>query len=139
MKKEIMNCLTWYANRVAETVQYKNWPDDVCRKEIDESTNKLCNELKKYIDFHKLTREEATELRFGKWAEDDDLYLIPLYLLPIVPIGMELTNICGDKFIYNGSNVDNDTRFGCIAYGIHIPEGDNAKDIEKLNDELKRL
>lgn len=122
MKKEIMNCLTWYANRVAETVQYESWPDDFCRKEINESTNRLCKELKKYIDLHKLTREEAVELRFGKWAEGDDLYLIPLYLLPIVPIGMELTSITGKKVIYNGLNIDNDTRFGCIAYGIHIPE-----------------
>ena len=72
--------------------------------------------------FH-LTREEAKELRFMRWDEDmPDLYLIPLWLLPVVPIGTELTSIGGEKVIYDGTNVDNDIRFGCIAYGIEIKE-----------------
>lgn len=122
MKKEIINCLTWYANKVAETVQYTSWDDEFCRKEINRSTDIFVNELRKHIDFSNLTREEAVSLRFGKWDEDSGLYLIPLYLLPIVPIGTELTSISGDTVIYDGSNVDNDVRFGCIAYGINIPE-----------------
>lgn len=122
MKKEIINCLTWYANKVAETVQYTSWDDEFCRKEINRSTDIFVNELRKHIDFSNLTREEAVSLRFGKWDEDSGLYLIPLYLLPIVPIGTELTSINGDTVIYDGSNVDNDVRFGCIAYGINIPE-----------------
>lgn len=120
MKKEIINCLTWYANRVAETVQY-HWSDEFCRKEIKEAHDKLMNELKKHIDWKTLTREEAIELRFGRWSDETpNLYLIPLWLLPIVPIGIELTTISGNKIIYNGSNVDNDIRFGCIAYGVEL-------------------
>ena len=122
MKKEILNCLTWYANKVAETVQY-HWSDGFCRREIRESHGKFINELKKHIDFDHLTREEAKELRFMRWDEDmPDLYLIPLWLLPVVPIGTELTSIGGEKIIYDGTNVDNDIRFGCIAYGIEIKE-----------------
>lgn len=120
MKKEIINCLTWYATRVAETVQYP-WSDEFCRKEIKEAHDKLMNELKKHIDWKTLTREEAIELRFGRWSDETpNLYLIPLWLLPIVPIGIELTTISGNKIIYNGSNVDNDIRFGCIAYGVEL-------------------
>lgn len=123
MKKEIRNCLTWYANKVAETVQYKSWSDEFCRKEIEESTNKMLEELKKHIDFDNLTIEEAIELRFARWSEDQpDLYLIPLYLLPIIPIGTKLTTIGGEQLEYDGTNVDNDIRFGCIAYGITIKE-----------------
>ena len=131
MKSEIINCLTWYANCVAETVQYTSWSDGFCRKEIRESTEAFANELKKHIDFSKLTREEAVALRFGKWDDESDLYLIPLYLLPIVPIGTELTCINGEKVVYDGTNIDNDTRFGCIAWGINIPEMKGENDEQK--------
>lgn len=122
MKPEIRNCLTWYANRVAETVQYTNWSDDFCRKEIKEAHDRFVEELKKHIDFQNITIEEARELRFGKWSEDSNLYLLPLYLLPVVPIGTKLTSIFGEDIIYDGSNVDNDIRCGCLAYGIRIGE-----------------
>lgn len=121
MKPEITNCLTWYANKVAETVQYTNWSDEFCREEIKRATDRFVNELKKYIDFNNLTEEEAQELRFGKWSDDEpDLYLIPLYLLPILPIGTKLICINGDEIVYDGKNVDNDVRFGCLAYGIRV-------------------
>ena len=122
MKKEIVNCLTWYANRVAETVQYTSWSDEFCRQEVRQATMDFVSELRKYIDFSKLTREEAIALRFGPWDEGGDLYLIPLYLLPIVPVGTELTCISGKTVVYDGTNIDNDIRCGCIAWGIRIPE-----------------
>lgn len=124
MKPEIRNLLTWYANRVAQTVQYTCWSDAFCRKEIKEAHDRFIEEVKKHIDFNNLTVEEAKELRFGKWKDDSDLYLIPLYLLPAIPIGTKLTSIFGEGVIYDGTNVDNDIRFGCIAYGIHIKEKD---------------
>lgn len=121
MKPEITNCLTWYANQVAETVQYTNWSDEFCREEIKRATDRFVNELKKYIDFNNLTEEEAQELRFGKWSDDEpDLYLVPLYLLPILPIGTKLICINGDEIVYDGKNVDNDVRFGCLAHGIRV-------------------
>ena len=128
MKQEIINCLTWYANRVAETVEYNSWSDEFCRGEIREANQIFVNELQKHIDFSKLTREEAIELRFGKWDDETDLYLIPLYLLPVIPIGIRLTSINGDTVIYDGTNIDNDIRFGCVAWGINIPEEKGEND-----------
>lgn len=123
MKNEIRNALTWYVNKIAETVQYKSWSDEFCREEVQKATDTMLDSLKKDIDWNYLTKEEALELRFGKWSnEDPDLYLIPLWLLPIIPIGTKLTTIFGDEITYDGHNVDNDTRFGCIAYGIHIKD-----------------
>lgn len=122
MKQEIINCFTWYANRVAETVQYTNWSDGFYKSEIRTATMNFLSELRKHIDFSKLTREEAIMLRFGKWDDKSDIYLIPLYLLPIVPVGTELTCINGQTITYDGTNVDDDIRFGCIAWGIRIPE-----------------
>lgn len=150
MKKEIINCLIWYANKVAETTQYESWSDEFCRKEIKESTDVFLDELKNHINWDNLTEEECIELRFTRWASDENvdeeidyvrkegtdeadikkkveelertrgLWLIPLYLLPIVPKGTELTSIFGQVVKYDGTNVDNDIRCGCIAYGIKL-------------------
>lgn len=121
MKAELINCFTWYANRISETTTYTNWPDALAREEVMKASKKFLNALKNYIDFENLTEREARELRFQKWSEDEpDLYLIPLYLLPILPIGIELTCLDGENLIYDGKNVDDDIRFGCIAYGIRV-------------------
>lgn len=154
MKKEIINCLTWYANKVAETTQYESWSDEFCRKEIKESTDAFLNTLSKCIDWNNLSEEECIELRFIRWSDDRDidkeiafvkhegtgkgtnevyiqqkveelertkgLWLIPLYLLPIVPMGTELTSIFGKVVKYDGTNVNNDIRCGCVAAGIKL-------------------
>jgi hypothetical protein len=46
--------------------------------------------------------------------------LIPLYLLPILPDGLEVTSINGHKKIVGKDVLDKDVRFGCIAYVITI-------------------
>jgi hypothetical protein len=156
MKKEILNCFTWYANRVAESVQYESWSDEYARKDLKKATEMFLEELKKHIDWEHLTEEECRELRFGIWDTDEGideeidalkfgwegsaaqkegknldeiiadlertkgLRLIPLYLLPIVPIGTELVSIGGQIIIYDGCNVDKDMRCGYIAYGIKL-------------------
>ena len=83
----------------------------------------MLEDLKKYINWEDMTKEDARELRFGIWSDDmPDLYLIPLYLLPILPIGTKVVDIFGEEIIYDGTNIDNDARFGCLAYGIIIKE-----------------
>jgi hypothetical protein len=118
MKKEILNCLTWLANRVSETTQYENWSDEFCRKEIKEANQKFVEEIKNHIDWDNLTEEDCKELRFGKWDEESGIYLIPLYLFPIIPIGLKVYCISGEEIVNDGTNLDDDNRFGCIAYGI---------------------
>lgn len=118
MKKEIINCLTWLANRVSETTQYENWSDEFCRKEIKKASQKFVDEMQKHLDWDNLTEDDCKELRFGKWDEESGIYLIPLYLFPIIPIGLKVYSISGDEIVNDGTNLDNDTRFGCVAYGI---------------------
>lgn len=122
MKTEIINCMTNYANRVAETVQYKNWSDKFCREEVSEATMDFVSGIRKHIDFYNLSEDEAIFLGFRKWSKLGNLYLIPLYLLPIIPVGIKLTCISGEEIIYNGTNIDDDVRFGLLAYGINITE-----------------
>ena len=126
VNEKIFSCLVSYVNRVSTTVQYKSWSDDFCRNEVKTCTNDLLSILRKLIDFSNLSQTEARMLHFIKFDDKSDLYLIPLYLLPIIPIGTELICIDGTTITYNGSNIDDDIRYGCIAYGILIPE-DNKK------------
>lgn len=123
MKKEIQNCLTWITNRVSETIIYDNWSDDLKIKQNKEAFDTFYSELKKHIDITKLTIEEAKELRFRRWDEElPDLWLFPLYLVPLIPEGLEVMSISGDKFKYEKDKTDNDIRFGCVAYGIEIKD-----------------
>ena len=123
MKKEIQNCLTWITNRVSETIIYDNWSDDLKIKQNKEVFDTFYSELKKHIDITKLTIEEAKELRFRRWDEElPDLWLFPLYLVPLIPEGLEVMSISGDKFKYEKDKADNDIRFGCVAYGIEIKD-----------------
>lgn len=46
------------------------------------------------------------------------LRLITLYLYPSLPIGIILTSIDGKEIAFDGSNIDTDVRFGCLAWGI---------------------
>ena len=121
MKVEIRNCLTWLVNKVSETIIYDNWSNEFKIKENKASFEKFYKELEKQIDFTKITIEEAKELRFQKWDEEQpNLWLFPLWLVPIIPEGLEVTDISGNKYKYEKDKADNDIRFGCVAYGIEI-------------------
>ena len=121
MKKEIQKCLTYLANKLSESYIYDNWPDELKIREMKLGFDTVYEELKKHIDFTKLTVEEARELRFRRWDEDmPNLWLFPLYLVPIIPEGLEITYISGEKEKYQADKMDNDIRFGCVAYGIEI-------------------
>lgn len=123
MKQEIINWFTWYANKVAETVQYESWSNEFCRKENKINTVAFLNALKEYVNWDALTKEEAIELGFIVYSkETPNLLLLPLYILPILPIGTELVSINGNKIVYDGTNVDKDTRYGWIVYGIVIED-----------------
>ena len=64
-----------------------------------------------------LTKEEFDE-RVANEKNTLGLRLIPLYLYPSLPVGITLTAIDGEEKVFNGSNIDTDIRFGCIAWGI---------------------
>lgn len=121
MKKEIQNCFVWLANSLSESNIY-NWGKDTKLRENSNRFEIFYNELKKYLDFNSLTVEEAKELHFGKWEEESDLWLFPLYLVPLIPEGLEVTSIGGEKYKYKKEEADNDIRYGCVAYGIEIKE-----------------
>ena len=120
MKNEVKNCLTWLANTLA--VMYVG--KQINEVKIKQALDKFYQAFKKenLINFNDLTTEEARELRFCKWQENSNLYLIPIWLYPLIPIGLELTSISGEKIVFDGNNIADDIRFNCIAYGIELEE-----------------
>jgi hypothetical protein len=115
-----MHLLTWYANQIEMAYEYYHEPNAIY-EEIKIARKQFMEALKDEIDFNNLSKKEAIELRFCKWSEEDpSLYLIPIWLLPILPVGTKLACINGDEIVYDGKNVDNDVRFGCLAYGVRV-------------------
>lgn len=117
MKKEIRNCLVWIVNRLSEEYVWN------LESRNKNNFNMFYEELEKYIDLEKITVEEAKELRFQRWDEElPDLWLFPLWIVPLIPEGLEVMDIGGNKYKYKAEEADNDIRFGCVSYGIEIKE-----------------
>lgn len=121
MKSELVNHFTWITNQLSQLNQY-DWSDDMKKKELDKAFKTFNNSFKKYIDFDNLTVDEARELRFQKFDDESDLWLIPLYLLPILPEGLKVKSISGEELIVGKDKLDNDTRFGALAFGLELKE-----------------
>ena len=74
-------------------------------------------------EWKKLLIPQAKLLGFKLWEENSNLMLIPGYLHQFIPAGLDLYCISGEKAQYESyKDLDNDCRFGCLAYGIHIEE-----------------
>lgn len=75
-----------------------------------------------------LTTTEASLIGFTKWSEDDpSLYLIPAWLYPALPVGLQVTGISGEASEFSPETHDSESRYGCLAYGINLVESDLAK------------
>ena len=81
-----------------------------------------------------LTFEEAVSLGFQAWSEEQDLMLIPQWLIPAIPDGLEMTLISGSTFIFSHEGADFETRMGMLAYGLNFKKGHEieATEIESV-------
>lgn len=113
----VANLMTFMLNNVACTMEYDNWSDKYKHKDIKESYNSI-QRVVEDIDFSKLTNEEKEFLGFRKFSEDDEDYLIPLWLLRALPDGTELQSIMGQIKVVGKDYIDNDVRFGMTAYKL---------------------
>lgn len=121
-EKKIISTLDWFASKASEPIQY-NWSADFSISELKESNSYMLKELSEIIgDWKDINIDTAEILGFRKWSDEENLYLIPLYLFPIIPIGLEVKSILGNIVVNDGTNIDNDNRAGLLAYGIIINE-----------------
>lgn len=85
-------------------------------------TNKLTVHLLQSVSVHRLYAEG-----FRNW--DGTMLLLPLWALPHMQPGEQLECIDGRTVVVGTDAIDDDTRGGCIAYGVphsHIPRTENT-------------
>ena len=83
----------------------------------EEDVEKEISLLRYEFGARHLTKEEF-EKKVANEKNTLGLRLIPLYLYSSLPIGITLTSIDGEEIVFDGSNIDTDIRFGCLAWGI---------------------
>lgn len=107
-KKDIdWNALT---ESQCKALHFGSWQS---KEDVEEEIHILQSEFEK----GHLTKDEFDK-KVANEKNTLGLRLIPLYLYPSLPIGITLTSIGGEEIVFNGSNIDTDVRFGCIAWGI---------------------
>lgn len=87
------------------------------RWQSEEDVEEKISHFQSELDKGYITKEEFDEMSTNE-RNTLGLRLIPLYLYPSLPIGITLTSINGEEIVFDGSNIDTDIRFGCLAYGI---------------------
>lgn len=73
--------------------------------------------LQSEFDKGNLTKDEFNK-KVANSKSIIGLRLIPIYLYPLLPIGITLTSISGKEIVFNGSNIDTDTMQGYMSWGI---------------------
>ena len=110
----------------AEVMCYSTWSANFAQQQI----RKLPSELEKAKDFKlvdpsDLTQEEMEDLGFGMWSDKTKMMLIPLWLKPFLVEKIQAGCINDTEIKeYETITMDDDHRFGCIAYGCIPKEKD---------------
>ena len=121
-EKLFKHALLNLTNKISEVNAYESWSDEFKYDTIKESFAHFYDTLKEHsgIDFNNMTIDVATKIGMQRW--EGNLFLFKLWMLPLIPEGLKVYDIFGDEFEYDSKSFDNDTRFGCVSYGIMIEE-----------------
>lgn len=65
-----------------------------------------------------MTDRQLDALGFGRWSSQSPMRLIPLWLFPFLAESLVVECIDGETKLIKKSEMDTDSRFGCLAYGI---------------------
>ncbi len=103
-------------NRAAEVMNYE-FGDKSAANSIREIPEMLAEKIGK-INILELTARQMDDLGFMKWEKDGQMRLIPLWLFQFLPDEIESESINGVKSVMKRAEMDNDNRFGCLAYGV---------------------
>lgn len=122
MKQKLINHFTWLVNNIARVNECNSLSDKFKVEELEISFKTFYQSLRdnNLIDFENLTAEEATELRFEKWNDESKLWLIPLYIKPLLPKGLKVTAIDGKVLEVGKDYLVNDVRGRTLPYGVVI-------------------
>lgn len=123
----INNYKNYIMNENAKAFGYNSWSDEFKLKTIREAYDKFLDE--NTINWNNFTKDELGSLGFSAW--DDDLILMPLWAFHICKDGIVLTSFDGEEKTKGSDEIDDDVRFGCIAWGF------KTKDLLKRERKMK--
>ena len=105
----------------AETTMYENWDKDFRLENMLKVPEIVAEWENKHgsfkIDPNEMTRKELEKLEFGKWDEEGNLMLIPIWIYPYLADNLKTTSINGSKHTTK-AELDTDNRIGLLAYGV---------------------
>jgi hypothetical protein len=70
------------------------------------------------MDFFNATAEQLEAAGWRRWSKETDLWLCPEKQFAALPDGIALYCISGSVHVKGRDRIDDDTRFGLLAYGI---------------------
>lgn len=130
----VLRCLRWLANAVAEDYQDKNMSKNLIKK-----VDKFYESLRLNIDWYELKRDDFLRLGFMNCGYDDEdkyeLWLIPLWLYDSIPDGLLLTDLNHNMFTFKRGKTPFEVFYGCMTYGIRIPNPTYGKTLDELLEE----
>ena len=122
-KKSLNDAWQKVQEQFKEDIDWNSLTESQCkalhfgRWQSEEDIEEQISFLKSELENGHLTKEEFDK-KVANEKNTIGLRLIPLYLYPSLPIGITLTSIDGEEIVFDGSNIDTDIRFGCLAWGI---------------------
>lgn len=122
-KKEFNNAWQKVQEQFRKDINWNTLTESQCdalhfgRWQSEEEVEQEISYLQSELDKGHLTKEEF-DRKVANEKNTLGIRLIPLYLYPSLPIDITLTDINGEEITFDGSNIDTDIRFGCLAYGI---------------------
>ena len=117
-------------NVTAAAITY-GWSEGYARKELTEILSNIANTLKpRWEEIKNLPRETLLNIGFMSW--DGKTLLIPLWLLKALPDGEVVTCINDKSYTVGVDDIDDDTRYGCIPYGIFKPDEREGAENESI-------
>ena len=116
--------LVTVANKATQCAVYNGWNGDFCKESITETIDSIKkDENFKPIDPNVFTVDELKKLGGCEWDEEfNNLILIPIWMLPFLADEFAAAGLDGVNQIYKREEIDNDCRFGCLAYGVFLAE-----------------
>lgn len=117
----VTRCFRWLTNELVIPYMDNKLPSALKTK-IDT----FYDSVRKTVDWDSLTRDNCLWLGFMNSQRDmisaqgviQELWLIPQWLIPIIPEGMYVEDVQGNRFQYNSSTCDKTTQFGVLSYGV---------------------
>ena len=114
------------AQKAGEIITYSNWSNEYSGQELRTLLVRI-KQMKDYkaIDPNELSVKEMDDLGFGRWSENSPLRLIPIWMFPFLADEFMCGSISSPVELTKLTDIDNDHRFGCLAYGV-VPAGEDA-------------